>query len=669
MSPTQIGWSRGLVVAIGLLVALLAYAQSSIGDAPEMSSRERTELEQANEASQAEAAISRTGIAAKLAAALGDEFGGVWFDAETAQLYVGVTSPQSRRNAEAVAAQEGMQENVTETSVESTQAELEATQDRWARILADLFELGEVATSLAPQRNALEVEVASSVPSARRAALEREARADGVEVLIDWVPARHLGGLPEARCKINAKYAACNAPIAAGQTIRATFIEAEVEHSDAEIAEEEGVKVVRCTAGPTAVKKDRSKPADATTTYLLTAGHCIDPKRGGGGKGTTWSAYKKDWKTSPIEDIGPAFEYLNDETDIGVIEITSPYWAINGSFVPVAPTVIPWDKDERDPIPVITQEKPVVGARTCLSGQFSKLGCGQIIKEKGELSFYTNTLVKKNLFEVKSVKHTEGDSGGPWFSEGAYLATPSTASVQGVHVGTNHDTNNPIFQSLEISLTKLEAEKKLSLELLKEENKKRHPLVKAGKYPATIHGSSSGVEKFTFEAGTVECKETSYHAVLSAASSTLTVTPDYKSCTASWGGSATVSMEGCSYVYHVREKTAADNYRARMDIDCAVVGNAIKIVVDNCTIELKEQSSLETVDLTDDTSASPKKDITVQPTVAGLAYTVAQDGCFCPFKGAGGKTDGAYTNTASVTLTGQSPTAPAEKINIEVADK
>ena len=47
------------------------------------------------------------------------------------------------------------------------------------------------------------------------------------------------------------------------------------------------------------------------------------------------------------------------------------------------------------------------------------------------------------------------------------------------------------FHSLATVFEKLEKEKSLTLELLKKSNERRHGKLKAGKYPATIHGTSS----------------------------------------------------------------------------------------------------------------------------------------------------------------------------------
>ena len=91
-----------------------------------------------------------------------------------------------------------------------------------------------------------------------------------------------------------------------------------------------------------------------------------------------------------------------------------------------------------------------------------------------------------------------------------------------------------------------------------------------------------------------------------------------------------------------------------------------KIAAGACKAEIKAQTERETVDLVDDTSASPKKNITMRPTLTGVSYTVTQDGFLCPFNGTGEKSGGEYTSAESTSLTGQSPTEPAQKIDIEV---
>jgi hypothetical protein len=186
-------------------------------------------------------------------------------------------------------------------------------------------------------------------------------------------------------------------------------------------------------------------------------------------------------------------------------------------------------------------------------------------------------------------------------------------------------------------------------------------------YPATIHGSNTkGTEVFETEGGKVEC-DASYHATLPEASSTLNVVPNYTNCDAFGFLEAEVNEEGCSYLFHATEKTAADKYNIHADVVCPA-GQSIKISVFTCAAEVKAQTGLTTVEITNDTSASPKKDVTVKANVlakktnveGGIAYTVTQDGIFCPFSGKGNKVGGQYTGEAT-TATGLTDPTQTEK--------
>jgi Trypsin len=655
MQSIPVQRARAFVVAVGLIVAALAYL-----DAHSFAAGQATAVGSArsSEASEVEAAVFRTNLAGKLEAGLGGAFGGVWFDPSSAQLHVGVTSSESRREAEAVAAEAGLAEHVAETPVRSTWAQLEAAQERWSQRLADLFQRAEVKTSLSADTNSLEVDLDPTVPASRGAALERAAAADSVDVSIN-AAAAHLPTRVLERCnKLTEKFKAyCNPTIVGGVSI------------DDEV-ENEGKG--DCTAGPAVVKAKPTTKEAATESFILTAGHCIHLT---GGNNKKWFAFNQ---AKERKEIGKSVDYIfgvGISTDIGVIKVETSYWATAGAAVPVVPTVAQWSKEkETDPTEVKAEGELVEETKACFSGQRSGTQCGTIKKVNTEevVKWEEGKEVKettlKNLAEVKveTGKVGQGDSGSPYFSE----ATKST--VLGVLVAgqINAETGEgevAFFHPLKTAFEKLKNEKALDLELLKEGNKNRHAKLKAGKFPVTIHGSAGGVEKFTTEAGTIECKAATYHAVAEESSSTLTVTPEYKECSA-FGLSATVSTEGCTYVFHVLKKVSADNYRANVDISCPE-GKSIKFVAGTCKLETKSQNGLERDDLIDDTSASPKKDITVRPTIAGITYTVTQDGIGCPFNGTGTKTDGEYTSTENITATGQSTTEASEKIDIEVADE
>jgi len=180
----------------------------------------------------------------------------------------------------------------------------------------------------------------------------------------------------------------------------------------------------------------------------------------------------------------------------------------------------------------------------------------------------------------------------------------------------------------------------------------------AASYPATIHATGEGVgENFNTEAGKITCKVSHYHATLNEASSSVTVKPTYTECSA-FGGlfSATVNTEECHYVFTGTEKVAAGQYRAHVNVTCPE-GQSIKITAGTCKAEVKAQTGLTTVDLTNNAG-----NVGIQPTLLGpegeqdgkhgpIAYTVTQDGFGCPFNGTGAKTGGEYSTTAAIEVT------------------
>ncbi|HST68763.1 MAG TPA: hypothetical protein VLI94_03790, partial [Solirubrobacterales bacterium] len=130
---------------------------------------------------------------------------------------------------------------------------------------------------------------------------------------------------------------------------------------------------------------------------------------------------------------------------------------------------------------------------------------------------------------------------------------------------------------------------------------------------------------------------------------------------------ATVTTSGCAYVLHLGEQTAEDKFTSTFDIACEA-GKAIKVTAGNCEIEITAQTGLKSVALNSDTEALPKPDITFDPEVSGLAYTVLKDGFLCPFGGTGAKTDGKFQAFEPITLTGQSPSNPETKVGVEIKE-
>lgn len=391
LTPLKIGGAfAALVAAIVIMVVAVTYTGSSSSNAgggqsagavsaaaatalsnPAVAGliREGVPADRAPEAVEVQGEITGAHLVSKLEAALGSAFGGVWYEPAVARLHVGVTSPASRRAAEAVAARAGLAKALEETPVRSTWAELDAAQNSWERRLAGPLARGEVVTWVSPQDNSVGIELSSAVSVAQRARLERQATGAGVKVDFTRAaaPVIDIERL-WARCKKWAENkAVCGKPIVAGVTIRSDWVEKEGEGK---------VKGV-CTAGPAVLLKDLS--AETTETFILTAGHCLQDTYG---TGTAWFAIDTGEKEEEHE-IGKAVAWQNAEADVGVIEVNLPpgYWSEAG-LTPVTATIAPWSANEPEPFGVPGQAAPVPGYSTCMEGQSSGEKCGQIVKTK-----------------------------------------------------------------------------------------------------------------------------------------------------------------------------------------------------------------------------------------------------------------------------------------------
>jgi trypsin len=589
-----------VVIAVGMLTALLVYvdaqgslAESTVGKAalPDRTPR----------AAAAEAAITRTNVATELEVALGESFGGVWFEPATAQLHVGVTSAASREAAEAVAAGAGLADTVVETPVASTWDQLQAAQDRWDTRLVSLLEGGEASTSVAPDNNAVEVALATPVAASRRAALRHAAAAESVKVKILSTPYRHIGVEAQARCnKFAVGEAFCDPTLVAGVTFDGT-------------KDEEGNRET-CTAGPTVLPRERTKPAEATKTYVLTAGHCIVD---GGGVGKKWFAYDKKGEKEGEKEVGPAIAALNAETDVGVVEVTSGNWATAKSFIPVVPTIAPWDQEEPEPFAVIAQRNPVKNTKSCLSGQKTGISCGEIVTI--DQTIEVEEVVTKNLVEVKGAEQAKGDSGGPWFAEPQFKEKVPTGYVEGTHVGEKGATENPVFEPLSVSLPELKKLKGLDLELLTKSNEKRHPFkFRAEAAPTVLTGKQHlGATVLPFDAGFVSCAETTYTGEMTEAETIeVSLTPNYAGCEFA-GLKATVDVNGCQYKLTPFAKEGV-NFEGSVDVVCPE-GKKIEVTGSGCTITIGPQLERRTVTFTN-VGAGATREITVDFNLAGLTY-------------------------------------------------
>jgi hypothetical protein len=628
MKSIKVGWSRIVMAGvIALAVAAIAYIDAQSSVAGEVSATERQ---------QAEAEIARTRAVTKLEAALGDAFGGVWFEPSTGQLHVGVTSPASRRNAEAVAEQAGVAGIVAETPVRSSWAQLEVAQERWARRLADLFDRAEAATSLRPKYNAIEVQLGSEVQASSRAEIEKEAAAEGANVLVEVSPREHLRVIEQARCnEFAANKAYCDPTIVAGVTI---------------IHEDETTEP--CTAGPVVLPVDRSTAAKATERLLLTAGHCIATGL------KKWFSFNK--KPTKLE-IGAAGSYLNGHAgDIGVIKIDNPGSWSQAGFIPVVPTIAPWNKELPEPFPVLYEQDPTEGLETCISGQTSGRLCGKVLKVK-------QTFANASRIAEVNVTTKGGDSGAPWYSK--TFAETSYGVVEGVHVGLNG--GNAAFQELSGGLEALKKSKGLDLELLTLSNEeRRHPVATAKKYPATISGKTAPSEElFTAFGTTVKCTESEFHGELTQISTSIEVQPTYKGCTGVGGIPVVATSNECKAKFTLKEEVAAGQFKAGVDVVCPGGKPGIQLLLYAshttqtsgtvmCTVTVPPQTGLGTATLTN----SGENIVVDKGTIEGVKVKIHRNGV-CPSSGTENETAAGVFHNDAVTLSGTNE-GSAVKIDI-----
>jgi hypothetical protein len=574
--PTR---ARALVAAIAVVVAALAYGDArSTSAGPGGGGRAG-----ASPAARlkAEYRFARAQLPARLQAALGDAFGGVWFDRGTAQLRVGVTSGASRHAAEALAARLGLADILAETPVRSTWAQLVAAQQRWNRLLDDLFARTEVSTAPSARKNAVEVELGSAVPQSRRAPLEREAASDDVEVSFEIAPAPEIRILPQARCtEFVPSKQYCDPTIVAG-----TSLINEKDQDD-------------CTVGPAVVLKDRSKPADATKTYVLTAGHCILSR----GIGAKWYSKDKAGKNKGL--IGAGIQGINSKVDVGVVEVENPgFWAAKG-FIPVSPESALWEEGkESETSPVTGEAFPTEESETCISGEMSGYKCGIITKVTHKVG------MTENLAEVEGASTLGGDSGGPWSTK----AFPSI--IEGTHKGVNVGNGHSDFQELRASFPELK-----KYELLTFENESRHAFkIAAEAAPVVLTGKRSGGSEDVFkaDAGTLSCNGVSYNGELPEAETIeMSVTPTYSECKVG-STSATVDVNGCKYTFRPLAKEGS-SFEGSADLVCPE-GKKLTITGLGCTITVGSQSGLQKVTFTN-TGSGSGRELIMDLSLTGLAY-------------------------------------------------
>jgi hypothetical protein len=122
-------------------------------------------------------------------------------------------------------------------------------------------------------------------------------------------------------------------------------------------------------------------------------------------------------------------------------------------------------------------------------------------------------------------------------------------------------------------------------------------------------------DKWTFDAGTVECQNVTYTGTISSATaSEVELSPSYSGCTAAFGASVTIHMNGCDY---------ADT--ALTHVKCPA-GKVAEITSPGCTITVPPQNGINGVVY--DNTTGPPKDIDVTVKANNIIYEEHNKGFF-----------------------------------------
>jgi hypothetical protein len=561
------GLATSVLVLVGLVTAFSAQGRAATSAAG-------PEAEQSARATKVAEAVARTNLAGRMEAALGAGFGGVWFDSSGTRLHVGFTSHKSRHAAVAVAVGSGLAGSVAPTSVSSSWAQLKATQARVDRWLAHHSTRGRATTSLAADLNAVQVELAASLPATKRAAIDRRAAASAVPVRVKVLPDSRFGFASWAQCaKFLKSKAYCDPTLVSGVSI-----------DDEKEVNGEG----DCTAGPLAIRKSPGTEVERTETFLLTAGHCLE---GEGAVGKKWYAIEKQGAPKGRKEIGKATAALIQEAkigaDVGVIKMEAEPWkALKDP--PVAPGVAPWSAaNETNPFPVINQAVPVKNGKSCFSGQRSGIQCGEILATGKVIPTAKGEWTEVFEVELKTGKGGQGDSGSPASTEGFYKNN-SEVFVEGIIVGGPAVESEFAYgQPLSFLFTELNARKALNLELLRRANEKRHAGV--GKFHSslgytTLSGAQATTHQFSAGSGfgAVSCSTATFDGLqVEKTTEEVTVTPSYSGCKDSFGRAVDITTGGATYTYH-----SSGNVDISGTIELKVTSGGVAV----CTVTIPSQT-------------------------------------------------------------------------------
>jgi len=128
--------------------------------------------------------------------------------------------------------------------------------------------------------------------------------------------------------------------------------------------------------------------------------------------------------------------------------------------------------------------------------------------------------------------------------------------------------------------------------------------------PVNITGTQSTTHVFTTSAGTVTCKTATFTGTQATkTSSTVTLAPTYKECTAFGFINVPIDVNGCAYIFSASGTT---------EVECPA-GKAFEITVPGCTTTVGPQHFATGMTYTT-IGTTPNRHITAHTNISGIHY-------------------------------------------------
>ena len=190
--------------------------------------------------------------------------------------------------------------------------------------------------------------------------------------------------------------------------------------------------------------------------------------------------------------------------------------------------------------------------------------------------------------------------------------------------------------------------------------------LQAGQYPAKLTGAQlGGGNVWTFDGSNASCETANLEGTISEAATTFTVHPTFSGCTVIGFVGGTISTTGCDFKFTVGEETKAHHHEAQADLICSEA-NKVKFTGGTCELHLASQSLPGSVELIDNTEASPRSDVTIAFSLKEIAFDAVKDGFLCPLPETGERSNGTFAGEQ--TATAENPSNSSVKYNLSVSD-